>query len=106
MLSGRQDSNLRPHAPKARALPTELLPVIRRPVRVRTLNLQIRILVLFRIELQVVLWKRLDLNQHPRIFSPLHRPTLLRFHLSSEQESNLLIDASNAPTLQAIVITR
>ena len=25
--SGRQDSNLRPQAPKARALPTELLPV-------------------------------------------------------------------------------
>ncbi len=28
LLSGRQDSNLRPHAPKARALPTAPLPVI------------------------------------------------------------------------------
>ena len=36
-----------------------------------------------RIDLFKNLWSRLELNQHPRIFGPLHRPPLLLLRLSS-----------------------
>ena len=41
-----------------------------------------RVITLFRkINFSKNLWSRLELNQHPRIFSPLHRPPLLLLQL-------------------------